>query len=238
MTAVLRAGFDALSCAALGALVIEIPGSPRILDPSASRRLVLTAQQSGVTVFLLRSDAEAETSAAETRWLVRAAPSIRFAHISPTHSRGGGKVSGGGWGYPRFETELVRHRHGRTGHWMMEWNCEPSPLPGGGFALWFPRLPTDRLQRRTRNASPDAPPLVIAAKLGNALRISALDRKASRLGLRPAMPLAHARAMLPALEVANADEQADRHLLKASPIGACITPRSWRSIRRTDCCLI
>ena len=83
------------------------------------------------------------------------------------------------------------------------------------LALWFPRLPTDRLQRRRRNASPDAPPLVIAAKLGNALRISALDRKASRLGLRPAMPLADARAMLPALEVANADEPADRHLLES-----------------------
>src|SRR3984885_3656799 len=83
------------------------------------------------------------------------------------------------------------------------------------LALWFPRLPTDRLQRRRRNASPDAPPLVIAAKLGNALRISALDRKASRLGLRPAMPLADARAMVPALDVANADEPADRRLLEA-----------------------
>jgi protein ImuB len=83
------------------------------------------------------------------------------------------------------------------------------------LALWFPRLPTDRLQRETRNASPEAPPLVIAAKLGNALRISALDRKASRLGLRPHMPLADARAMLPVLDVANADEAADRHLLES-----------------------
>ena len=107
VTAVLRAGFDALSCAALGALVIEIPGSPRILDLSASRRLVLAAQQSGVTAFLLRLDAQAEPSAAETRWLVRAAPS-----------------TAGDWGYPRFDAELVRHRHGRTGHWLMEWNCD------------------------------------------------------------------------------------------------------------------
>ena len=83
------------------------------------------------------------------------------------------------------------------------------------LALWFPRLPTDRLQRKTRNAAPDTPPLVIAVKLGNALRISALDRKASRLGLRPHMPLADVRAMLPTLEVANADEAADRHLLES-----------------------
>ena len=52
-------------------------------------------------------------------------------------------------------------------------------------------------------------------KSGNALRISALDRKASRLGLRPHMPLADARAMLPAFDVANADEPADRHLLES-----------------------
>jgi protein ImuB len=83
------------------------------------------------------------------------------------------------------------------------------------LALWFPRLPTDRLQRKTRNAAPDAPPLVIAAKFGNALRISALDRKASSLGLRPHMPLADARAMVPILEVANADEPADRQLLES-----------------------
>ncbi|HEX3664634.1 MAG TPA: DNA polymerase Y family protein [Rhizomicrobium sp.] len=83
------------------------------------------------------------------------------------------------------------------------------------LALWFPRLPTDRLQRRTRTAAPDARPLVIAAKLGNALRISALDRKASRLGLRPYMPLADARAMLRTFDVANADEPADRHLLES-----------------------
>jgi protein ImuA len=87
-TAVLRAGFDALSCTALGALVIEIPGTPRILDLSASRRLVLAAAQSGVTTFLLRLDAQAEPSAAETRWLVRAAPSTASRSPSPAFARG------------------------------------------------------------------------------------------------------------------------------------------------------
>ena len=83
------------------------------------------------------------------------------------------------------------------------------------LALWFPRLPTDRLQRNTRAASPEAPPLVIAAKSGNALRISALDGKAATLGLRAQMPLADARAMVPVLDVANADEPADRRLLES-----------------------
>ncbi|HWY13625.1 MAG TPA: DNA polymerase Y family protein [Rhizomicrobium sp.] len=88
------------------------------------------------------------------------------------------------------------------------------------LALWFPRLPTDRLQRRAKassacSASPERPPLVIVAKIDNALRLSALDRKAASLGLRPGMPLANARAMLPALDVASADETADRGLLES-----------------------
>ena len=88
------------------------------------------------------------------------------------------------------------------------------------LALWFPRLPTDRLQRYARasqnfRASPDAAPLVIAAKTGNALRITACDARAVSLGLRPGMPLANARAMLPKLDVASADEAADRKLLES-----------------------
>ncbi|HVZ91743.1 MAG TPA: DNA polymerase Y family protein [Rhizomicrobium sp.] len=84
-------------------------------------------------------------------------------------------------------------------------------------ALWFPRLSTDRLQRRwkaKRGApSPDAPPLVIAAKENNALVISALDRKATALGLRVGQPLANARAMLPMLKAVTANEPADLKLL-------------------------
>lgn len=88
------------------------------------------------------------------------------------------------------------------------------------LALWFPRLPTDRVQRHVRGpqsfrASPDAAPLVLAAKTGNALRITACDAKASHLGLRIGMPLADARAMLPRLDVVQADEAADRKLLES-----------------------
>jgi protein ImuB len=65
-------------------------------------------------------------------------------------------------------------------------------------ALWFPRLPTDRLQRRGKlrpaETAQEAPPLVVVAKLDNALRLSAVDRKATSLVARPAA--CHARAML------------------------------------------
>lgn len=51
-------------------------------------------------------------------------------------------------------------------------------------------------------------------KAENALRLSALDRKASALGLSIGQPLANARAMLPALKVMAANEPADLKLLE------------------------
>jgi protein ImuA len=105
----LRAANDALSCAALGTVVIEIPGNPKILDLVASRRLTLAAAQKSVTAFLLRFSAQPDTSAAETRWQVSAAASAKGQED---------------WGYPVFEVALTRNRHGKTGHWSMEWNCD------------------------------------------------------------------------------------------------------------------
>ena len=107
--AALRAANDALSCAALGAVVIEIAGRPKILDLMASRRLTLACAQKTVTAFLLRFNAEPEASTAETRWLVRTA-------TSPPEAEN--------WGHPVFEAGLVRNRHGRTGEWVMEWSCD------------------------------------------------------------------------------------------------------------------
>lgn len=106
----LRAGADGLSCSALGAVVMEIPGNPKILDLTASRRLVLAAERKGVTAFLLRPEARAEASAAETRWIIRAAP-------SPANEDDD-------WGSPIFDAQLLRNRHGGTGHWIMEWSSD------------------------------------------------------------------------------------------------------------------
>jgi protein ImuB len=76
-------------------------------------------------------------------------------------------------------------------------------------------------------------PLVVVAKSGNALRLSAVDRKATSLGLSAGMPLANARAMLPALKVMTANEPADQKLLariadwcdRFSPLVALDPPR-------------
>jgi protein ImuA len=105
----LRAASDALSCGALGAVAIEMVGEHRALDLKATRRLTLGAAEKGVSAFLLRFSAMPEASSAETRWLIRAAR-------SPLKEEN--------WGKPVFEAELVRNRHGRTGHWVMEWSCD------------------------------------------------------------------------------------------------------------------
>ena len=51
------------------------------------------------------------------------------------------------------------------------------------------------------------------AKVDNALRLSAVDRKATSLGLTIGQPLANARAMLPELKVIAANDPADLKLL-------------------------
>ena len=105
----LKAAADALSTSALGAVVIEIMGAPRQLDLVAYRRLALAAGESGVTAFLLRQAAQsAGIGGAETRWLVRSAPSICDED----------------WGPPVLEVELQRNRHGPAGEWIIAWSCD------------------------------------------------------------------------------------------------------------------
>lgn len=78
------------------------------------------------------------------------------------------------------------------------------------MALWFLRLPTDRLTRAT---PPDPRPLVIYDKIKNALSLSALNRQASAAGLNIGMSLADARAMRPDLVAREANAGADAKLL-------------------------
>jgi protein ImuA len=128
----LRTAADALACDALGAVVLEVWGEVRQLDLVASRKLTLAAQASGVTALLLRVAAVPQPSTAETRWIVRAArsppPSLPAAPsllAAPCNA----------WGAPMFDAQLVRHRHGPVGQWIMEWKCdaclfsEPSAYP-------------------------------------------------------------------------------------------------------------
>lgn len=125
--ATLRAAADIVRCGEVGTAIIEQWGRAAMFDLTASRRLVLAAERSGVTALLLRIDATPEPSAARTRWSVAAAPSASSdAELL---------------GHPAFDVTLLRHRGGAPGFdARVEWNrdrrCfgEP-PLSGAGLPL-------------------------------------------------------------------------------------------------------
>jgi protein ImuA len=102
---------DILACAHVGAVLLEVEGMPKCLDLVASRRLAFAAAESGATILTLRNGAQAEPSAALTRWQVASAPSPR---------------EDDDWGNPVFAAELIRHRLGGLGSFLMKWNCEDS----------------------------------------------------------------------------------------------------------------
>ena len=125
--ALLKGAADAARCAGLGALVVECWGKCPSLDLTASRRLSLAAEQSGVTLLMLRLEAEPVPSAADTRWAVSAAPSQALEANAP--------------GPPQLEIELLRRRAGPSGmRWRLEWDRdrlffrEPA-LPGAVVPL-------------------------------------------------------------------------------------------------------
>jgi protein ImuA len=133
-TDALRAACDALSCKGLGAVVAGIVGNPKVLDLVASRRLTLAASVSGVTAILLREGACPAPSSAETRWIVRTAASPR----------------GEDWGHPCFDARLVRHRHGNTGHWVMEWNCDETVFRAASARAVVPATAGERAETPPR----------------------------------------------------------------------------------------
>ncbi len=113
--ALLKAANDAARCAGLGALVVETWGEPRALDLTATRRLMLAAEASGVTVLLLRAAARESPSVADTRWRIASAPSLALAD----------GTAAGAPGHPVFDITLLRRRAGPAGRqWRVEWNRE------------------------------------------------------------------------------------------------------------------
>ena len=129
--ALLRAAADATRCAGLGTVLIEAWGIAPALDLTASRRLKLAAEQSGVTVLVLRAQAEPTPSATTTRWRVEARPSTALDANTP--------------GAPTFSVELLRCRGAPAGtRWQVEWNRDDrcfrsAPLHGAGFPVAFDR---------------------------------------------------------------------------------------------------
>ena len=112
--AVLLAMEEGLRHPGLAGVVGEVAGP---LGLTASRRLQLAAEASGVIAFALRRSRRfddprlAEPTAADTRWRVSALPSPPpLAHAPETP----------GLGPPRWRLELVRARGGAAASWIVE----------------------------------------------------------------------------------------------------------------------
>ncbi len=121
---VLRAGLDVVRCAAVGVAVIELWRGVPALDLTATRRLAVAAESSGVTTLLLRVEAVPMPSAAHTRWAVRAGPSAALEVNAP--------------GHPAIDVELLRQRGRPAGAgWLLEWDRDRTIFrePGGQSAL-------------------------------------------------------------------------------------------------------
>lgn len=140
---VLRAGAEAARCGALGAALIEPWGDPRLFDLTATRRLSLAAEGSGVATLLLRASASQSASAARTRWLVQALPSRALEANAP--------------GDPAFRIRLLRQRGGLSEcEWRVEWSRDRqcfAERPGVPERPVLPEKPVQPWQ------SPDVAPL-------------------------------------------------------------------------------
>jgi len=127
--ALLRASVDALRCrGGLGLVLLEMSGNVPLLDLTASRRMALAAEASGVPLLLLRTGgATPAPSAARTRWDVGPAPSLRLEADAP--------------GHPMLAVTLLRQRGGPADfNWTLEWDRDagqfrPAALPGTRLPL-------------------------------------------------------------------------------------------------------
>lgn len=109
---------EGASCPALAAVLGDIQGPQRLVDLTATRRIALRAERSGVPVFLLRHAAECEPTAARTRWVITPAVS------KPPDLLKDGPHAGPheGLGAPVWTVNLTRNRDGRPGHLTVEWD--------------------------------------------------------------------------------------------------------------------
>jgi len=105
--AVLWAMEEGLRCAALGAVIGELWGDPRAVDFTATRRLAVAAEKSGVAAWLVRLSATPNLSGARRRWRVASLASLAnmFDPRAP--------------GAAAWDAELFRARGLAPGRWAV-----------------------------------------------------------------------------------------------------------------------
>lgn len=128
---------EGLRTAALGAVLGEIWGDPAVLSFTATKRLSMRAQESGVPVWMIRRGCGSSlerlpslgcgsgSSAARNRWRVASLPSVPLLHDAKAP------------GAPAWQVELFRSRELPTGRWVARYDR-------AAHRLHFSALSSDR----------------------------------------------------------------------------------------------
>ncbi|TPI11939.1 hypothetical protein [Mesorhizobium sp. B4-1-1] len=147
---------EAARMTAFAAVILEIRGSPRRLDLTATRRLHARAQNAGRPLLLLRQAGEADPTAAPVRLIVSAAAAASRETVA-------GPLAGS-IGRPAFKLDIGKSRTALPGQFTLEWNpnehafaertensvavvpasgrgADPAPAPGAVLAFPAPASP-------------------------------------------------------------------------------------------------
>ena len=98
---------EGLRCASLSAVIGELWGDPASLDFTATRRLAVAAERSGVACWLVRLAGSANLSGARMRWRIASQPTLLNA-FDPRAP-----------GLPAWDAELFRSRASAPGRWSI-----------------------------------------------------------------------------------------------------------------------
>ena len=98
---------EGLRCTALSCVIGELWGDRQALDFTATRRLAVAAERSGVPCWLVRLGGTANLSGARMRWRIASAPSLNN-ELDPKAP-----------GTPAWDAELFRARGHPPGRWSV-----------------------------------------------------------------------------------------------------------------------
>lgn len=113
---------EGVRCSGLSGVIGELWGDPAALDFTATRRLAVAAERSGVPCWLVRLAGTANLSGARMRWRIASSPSI----ANPLDPRAPGA--------PAWDAELFRAR----GHQPSRWSITHDGTQKGAFHLAAP----------------------------------------------------------------------------------------------------
>jgi protein ImuA len=110
---------EGLRCASLSAVIGELWGDPASLDFTATRRLAVAAERSGVACWLVRLGGTANLSGARMRWRIASRPSLLHA-FDPRAP-----------GPPVWDADLFRSRASPPGRWSIAHEADAFHLVAG-----------------------------------------------------------------------------------------------------------